>query len=109
MKKKLARMKNIGLVVFLLLVISCDKDEIELNKEYVFISEYKTTITVGGFIGIMERIFEIGEVYEGIEERDETIKIRIADHSSLNENCPNSHCYQEFLNVPKEFLVLVEK
>ena len=91
----------------LLFSFSCDDDG-NLQEEFEFITEYSTTVTVGGVVGITERNFKIGEVYNGEDEGEEIIIIRIAEHSKLNEDCPNSWCYQEFLEVPREFLKLVE-
>lgn len=65
-------------------------------------------VTVGGVVGIIERTFEKGEIYKGTDEGGKTITIRIAEHSNLNDNCPNSSCYQEFLEVPREFLKKVK-
>ncbi|WP_304137217.1 hypothetical protein [Mesonia mobilis] len=89
-------------------MISCSTDDDPQELEYEFIAEYRTDVLVGGIVGVRERIFEIGEVYSSIEEEENTITIRIAEHSELNEDCPNSWCYQEFLNVPREFLSLLE-
>ena len=89
-------------------MISCSSDDEIENNEYEFITEYSTTVTVGGVVGISERTFEIGEVYTGTDEGNGLITIRIAEHSELNDDCPNSWCYQEFLDVPSEFLKLVE-
>ncbi len=89
-------------------IISCGSDDENSQVEFEFITEYSATISVGGVVGISERNFEIGEIYKGTDEGGETIKIRIAEHSELNEDCPNSWCYQEFLDVPQEFLKLVD-
>ena len=101
--------KLIYLFVLILGIISCssDNDTIRQNK-YKFIAEYSDTVTVGGFVGITERTFEIGEIYTGTEKGNDTITLRIAEHSELNDDCPNSWCYQELLDVPREFLKLVE-
>ena len=99
---------KINSVYFLILTIfhfNCSKDKDQtLQGNFKFISEYSSTVTVGGFVGIIERTFEFGEIYEGTDTGGATIRIRIAEHSELNENCPNSWCYQEFLEVPREFL-----
>lgn len=100
-------MKKIQLFyIFLLIVIliSCNKEENNLKGKFEFKTEYSTTVTVGGFVGITERTFKIGEVYNGTDGGNETITIRIAEHSDLNDDCPNSWCYQEFLDVPREYL-----
>ena len=69
------------------------------NQDFEFVAEYTVTITVGGFVGITERTFNIGEVYEGTDKGEKTITIRIAEHTELNEDCPNSSCYQGFLKL----------
>jgi hypothetical protein len=104
-------MKNFNYLVLSLLTVfitSCTNNEEILQGEFEFIAPYSATVTVGGFVGIRERAFEIGEKYTGTDERRETITIRIAAHSYLNDDCPNSWCYQEFLAVPRRFLRLVE-
>jgi hypothetical protein len=100
--------KIICLFILTLGLISCSSDEKNTQGEYEFITKYSTTVTVGGVVGVNERIFEIGEIYKGTEEGKETIKIRIAEHTEANNNCPNSWCYQEFLEVPREFLKIVK-
>ncbi len=102
------KLKIVGLLLLFVLVISCSKGTEVVHREFEFIDEYSTTITVGGFVGITERVFKIGEVYEGTDTGGETITIRIAEHTELNEDCPNSWCYQEMLDVPRELLRLVK-
>lgn len=100
-------MKNCQLFSFFLLIAiitSCNTEENIVKGEFEFIAEYSATVTVGGVVGITERTFKVGEVYQGTDEGDGTIIIRIAEHSELNDDCPNSWCYQEFLDVPKEYL-----
>ena len=89
-------------------VISCSSDDKAVQGEFEFINEYKTMVTVGGVVGVNERTFKKGETYIGTDEGKETITIRIAEHSALNDNCPNSWCYQEFLEVPREFLKFIK-
>ena len=99
------------LIYFLILtlgIISCSFDDGNKNTEYEFIQKYSTKVTVGGVVGISERTFEIGEIYTGTDKGNDIITIRIAEHSELNHDCPNSWCYQELLDVPHEFLKLVE-
>lgn len=100
--------KIIYVIVLALVFVSCNSDDDNFYGEFEFVTEYSATVTVGGIIGITERNFEIGEIYKGTDEGGENIKIRIAEHSKLNEDCPNSWCYQEFLDVPREFLKLVD-
>ena len=89
-------------------VVSCSTDNQNYRGEYAFIKKYTATVTVGGVVGIMDRNFEIGETYDGTDEGGGTISIRIAEHSELNEDCPNSWCYQEFLAVPKSYLKRID-
>lgn len=100
--------KLIYLLILTLGTISCSSDDENKNNEYEFIAEYSTIVTVGGFVGIIERTFEIGEIYSGTDQSNGLITIRIAEHSELNDDCPNSWCYQELLDVPREFLILVD-
>ncbi|MCL5127712.1 MULTISPECIES: hypothetical protein [unclassified Algibacter] len=100
--------KIIYLFIFSLTVISCGSDDDVTNNQYEFISEYITTVVVGGVVGITERTFEVGEIYNGTNQRNDSIRIRIAEHGKLNDDCPNSWCYQELLDVPAEFLKLHE-
>jgi hypothetical protein len=100
--------KLIYLLVIISGVFSCSSDDEIENNGYEFIAEYSSTATVGGVVGISERTFEIGEIYTGTDEGNGMITISIAKHSELNDECPNSWCYQELLDVPSEFLKLVE-
>lgn len=88
-------------------ILACSSAEENASKSYEFTKEYTTKITVGGFIGTINRTFKVGETFKG-KDNGETIEIRIAEHSKRNENCPNSWCYQELLSVPKEYLKLKE-
>lgn len=101
-------MKN--LICFLILILGilgCSSDEDKTTKNYEFTKEYTKQITVGGVVGVSDRTFKVGETFKG-KDNGETIEIRIAEHSKLNDDCPNSWCYQELLNVPKEYLKLKE-
>jgi len=100
--------KLIYLLVLTLGIISCSSDDDDRQAEFEFITEYSATVIVGGVVGITERTFEIGEMYKGTNQGNGTISIRIAEHSELNDDCPNSWCYQELLDVPQEFLKLME-
>jgi hypothetical protein len=100
--------KLVYIFIWTLGIISCNSDNDASQGKVEFISEYSTTVTVGGGVGINERTFEIGEIYKVTDQSGETITIRITEHSELNDNCPNSWCYQEILEVPKEFLKFAE-
>lgn len=100
--------KSVYIIILVFVIISCSSDDRNQENKYEFILEYSTTILVGGVVGITDRTFEVGEIYTGTDQGNSTITIRIAEHSELNEDCPNSWCYQELLNVPKKFLKEVE-
>ena len=100
--------KLIYLLILTLGIFSCSSNDENKSDEYEFIAEYSTTVTVGGVVGISERTFEIGERYTGIDQGNNLITIRIAEHSELNDDCPNPQCYQELLDVSREFLRLLE-
>jgi hypothetical protein len=100
--------KLIYLLILIFGITSCSSDYKTTNNQFEFIAEYTATVTVGGFVGITERTFEVGEIYTGTKKGNDMITIRIAEHSELNDDCPNSWCYQELLDVPREFLRLVE-
>lgn len=103
--------KLIYFFILTLAIISCSSDDNHIaasEGQYVFTKEYSTTVTVGGFVGIIQRTFKEGEIYQGTSEGKETVAIRIAEHTERNERCPNSWCYQEFLSVPQEYLKLVK-
>jgi hypothetical protein len=91
-------------IITAFILVSCNTDETSTKGDFEFIKPYSTTIIVGGIVGTQERTFQIGEVFSGTDEGKETIKIKIAEHSSLNEDCPNSWCYQESLEVPRAHL-----
>ncbi len=101
----------VSLLVVFATFISCNKNDDEnilVDKDFEFVAEYTATVTVGGVVGITERTFNVGEVYKGIDNGAETITIRIAEHTELNEDCPSSSCYQEFLSVPRGFLKILQ-
>ncbi|MBU2951582.1 hypothetical protein KO493_12820 [Tamlana agarivorans] len=100
--------KLIYLLILTLGTTSCSSDDENINNTYAFIAEYSTKVTVGGVIGISDRTFKIGEKYTGVNQGNNVITLRIAEHSELNNDCPNSWCYQELLDVPSEFLKLIE-
>ena len=100
--------KIIYYFILTLAMISCSDDDKHTKGEFEFISKYSATVTVGGVVGIFERTFEKGEIYKGTDDGKKTITIRISEHSALNDNCPNSSCYQEFLEVPREYLKFVQ-
>ena len=50
--------KLIYLLILTLGIISCSSDNEINNSEYEFIAEYSTTVTVGGIVGISERVLK---------------------------------------------------
>lgn len=100
--------KLVYLLILTLGIISCNSNNKVLQGKVEFVSKYSTTVTVGGIVGIHKRTFEVGEIYKVTDQSGATVTIRIAKHSELNEDCPNNWCYQEILEVPKEFLKFVE-
>lgn len=101
-------MKYLLLLLIAFFLFNCSQDEIQgIKGDFEFISEYSALITVGGVVGVVDRTFEVGKIYEGVYEGQDTILIRIAEHTKRNEDCPNSWCYQEFLDVPRDFLKLI--
>lgn len=87
-------------------LISCNKqsDTAVVAENYKFIIAYTANITVGGFVGVAERTFQVGETYTGTDEGKSHITLRISAHTKKNEDCPNPWCYQEFLEVPRSHL-----
>ncbi|MDH5380830.1 MAG: hypothetical protein OEW75_08260 [Cyclobacteriaceae bacterium] len=100
--------KYIFYLILFSTLFGCQKNTIAIHGTFEFIKEYTTTITVGGIVGITEKTFNVGEVYQGTDQGKDYITIRIADHSYFNDDCPNSWCYQELLDVPREYLMFVE-
>ena len=94
---------RIYFLILIFSIFSCSTEDEAVVQQYQFVKEYTTKVTVGGVVGITERTFKAGEVYPGTEA-GVFINIRIAPHSKLNEDCPNSWCYQEFLDVPRNYL-----
>ena len=100
--------KFVFFTIMLVLISSCGKNDAPLIHDFEFVKEYSATVTVGGFVGITERVFEIGEVYNGTDNGVDVITIRIAEHSELNDNCPSSACSQELLVVPRQYLKIID-
>ena len=97
--------KLICFLIFILGIFACSSDEVKATKNFEFTAEYTTQITVGGVVGVRDRTFKVGETFTGTDNGKE---IRIAEHSTLNDNCPSNTCYQEFLEVPRAYLKLAE-
>lgn len=104
-------MKAIKLLCLLILIsilISCEKNLPVKESTYVFIKSYCTTISVGGFVGIRQQCFNVGDTVFCTEASEEMITIRIAGHSYLNDGPPSPNSYQEYLNVPSAYLALMK-
>ncbi len=71
--------------------------------KYKFIKNFTARVTVGGVVGVTDKSFFVGDVYEG-EPKGDFVKIRIAPHTWRNEGAPSNQSYQEMLEVPKEYL-----
>ena len=92
-------------MIFIFLLSACSKnEEVSVKEKYIFVKTYCTQVTVGGFIGITKKCFNVGDVVEGEEKTNGVITIRIADHSEINDGPPSPNSYQEFLDVPCEYL-----
>jgi hypothetical protein len=101
--------KFISLAILLIMIVSCEKKEDPTEKSYTFIKPFSATVTVGGFVGIKTLSFNVGDRITGNEKTAGMITTRIAEHSYLNDGPPSSASYQEFLNIPSEYLVAVGK
>jgi len=100
-------MKYLLLLIFPVILFSCSQDENQgIEGKFEFVSEYRASITVGGILGTKEQTFEVGEIYKGVDLGEDSITIRIAEHTKRNEDCPSNLCYQEFLDVPRFHLKL---
>jgi hypothetical protein len=95
-------LKRLGLLI-LIIIASCTNDQKITDQEYIFTKPYCETVTVGGVVGLAEKCFKIGDIVTGKEIKTGKLTIRIA-HSSLNDGPPNSASYQEFLDVPLNYL-----
>lgn len=100
------RILNLSILLFLIIIASCTNDQSIANQTYVFTKPYCTTVTVGGVVGLAEKCFKIGDIVTGKENTSGKLTIRIAEHSALNDGPPNSASYQEFLDVPINYLEL---
>lgn len=105
-------MKTIRVLTIVLLLpffYGCERTQPVNDQEYVFLKSYCATVTVGGVVGIVEKCFQPGDTVSGVEKSDRKVTIRIAEHSDLNEGPPSNTTYQEFLDVPADYLKAVEK
>lgn len=107
MKMKIVYMLSLALLVPIL--VGCDKAKTKKDQSYVFLNAYCETVTVGGVVGLAEKCFEVGDTVVGTKRTDGKITIRIADHSKLNEGPANSASFQEFIDVPSDYLKVLKK
>lgn len=104
-------MKSVSYILFLFIfstMLSCDKVNNNKETNYVFVSRYCATITVGGVVGLAEKCFNVGDNVKGKLVLNGMVTIRVAEHSALNDGPPTSASYQEFLNVPSHNLRMVK-
>ncbi|MBF2708409.1 hypothetical protein [Flavobacterium soyangense] len=98
-----------GLLLLILIIIaSCTNDQTIKNQTYVFIKPYCATVTVGGVVGLSEKCYKIGDIVSGKENTSGKSTIRIAEHSYLNDGASSSASYQEFLDVPLNYLEVIK-
>jgi hypothetical protein len=95
-----------SVILFLLIIGSCTNDQVATEKTYVFKKPYCATVTVGGVVGLADKCYKIGDSVSGKENTSGKLTIRIAEHSYLNDGPPSSASYQEFLDVPINYLEL---
>jgi hypothetical protein len=86
------KMKNVivSLVLILTLSISCSKEEINKDRNFVFVKPYCTTIPVGGFVGIKEVCFNVGDIVVG----EVIVQGKITFNISI----------QNYITVPSDYL-----
>lgn len=68
--------------------------------QYRFTQNYTTNVSVGGVIGIRSRTFNAGEIFNGVDEGGDTIKLSLGTSSIALQGASN------FVNVPKSVLEL---
>lgn len=101
--------KLLSIAILISILGSCKKNVPEKESSYVFVKTYCATVTVGGFIGIAKKCFNVGDTILSKGVIEGQVTIRIAWHSDSNEGPPNPNSYQEYLNVPFEYLKLITK
>jgi len=105
-------MKALTIVCLTLLIgclISCERKAIPQEDTYIFVKSYCARVTVGGFVGITEKCYNVGDTVVGTVVIQGQVNIRIAGHSLLNEGPPSPNNYQEYLNVPSDYLKLIKE
>jgi len=105
-------MKALAILCLTLLIgciISCERKTTLQEDTYVFVKSYCARVTVGGAAGIAEKCFNVGDTVVGKVVIEGQVNIRIAGHSILNEGPPSPNNYQEYLNVPSDYLKLIKE
>ncbi len=79
-------------------------------EKYKFIKPYSVSVQVGGAVGLNKKLFKVDDIIEGevIDGGILSVRTRIAEHSVLNEGASSNASYQEFLDVPLEYLEKVK-
>jgi len=98
-------LKGLRLLI-LIIFTSCTNDQAITDQTYVFTKPYCETVAVGGVVGIAEKCYKIGDIVTGKEIKPGKLTVRIAEHSALNDGPPSSASYQEFLDVPLNYLTI---
>lgn len=99
----------LSFILVLLFLGGCANNEDIKDQNYVFTKPYCATVTVGGVVGLAEKCYKIGDIVSGKENTSGKLTIRIAEHSSVNDGPPTSASYQEFLEVPINYLEVLKK
>lgn len=99
----------LSVIALLLLLGGCTNDQDIKDQNYVFTKPYCATVIVGGVVGLAEKCYKIGDIVSGKENTSGKLTIRIAEHSALNDGPPTSASYQEFLDVPINYLEVLKK
>jgi len=94
--------KNSVLFLFVAILVSCSESESE-DKNYVFVEQYCSIVTVGGIIGIQEKCYEIGDIVTAESKSDTFIMVRIADGPQINDKV-GPWSFQELLEVPLTYV-----
>ena len=90
-------------------LVSCERKVSPQEDRFVFVKSYCARVTVCGYVGITEKCFNIGDTVVGKVVTQGQVNIRIAGHSILNEGPPSPNNYQEYLNVPSDYLILIKE
>ena len=98
----------LSIIAFIFTFESCTKDSNSTTQNYAFTKPYCTMVTVGGVVGVSEKCYKIGDIVTGQENTSGKLTVRIAEHSALNDGPATSASYQEFLDIPIDYLVITK-